>query len=156
MRNFHWHLSWTSQQDLGDIQQRTSGGSPDTLSPTSFLAFLGCFGKFWYPDITAYMIFWILLQLFFLGLGVLKECVCVFSCSVVSDSWQPHARRLCAWYFPGKDTGVGFHFLLQGFFLTQGSKPHLLHWQADFTTEPPGKHIYVYYLLEIHISRIPM
>ena len=35
---------------------------------------------------------------------------------------------------PGKDTGVGCHFLLQGTFLTQGSNPHLLcllHWQAD-------------------------
>ena len=34
---------------------------------------------------------------------------------------------------PGKYTGVGCHFLLQGIFLTQGSNPpllHLLHWQA--------------------------
>ena len=27
--------------------------------------------------------------------------------------------------------GVGFHFLLQGIFLTQGSNLNLLHWQAD-------------------------
>ena len=27
---------------------------------------------------------------------------------------------------PGKNTGVGCHFLLQGIFLTQGSNPHLL------------------------------
>ena len=36
--------------------------------------------------------------------------------------------------FPGKKTGVGFHFLLQGIFPTQGLNPsllHLLHWQAD-------------------------
>ena len=36
--------------------------------------------------------------------------------------------------FPGKNIGVGCHFLLQGIFLTQGSKPSLLlllHWQAD-------------------------
>ena len=25
---------------------------------------------------------------------------------------------------------MGCHFLLQGIFLTQGSNPHLLHWQA--------------------------
>ena len=37
--------------------------------------------------------------------------------------------------FPGKNTGVGFHFLLQGIFLTEGSNPHLLHWQAD--SSPP-------------------
>ena len=29
--------------------------------------------------------------------------------------------------FPGKNTGVGSHFLLQGFFLTQGSNLGLLH-----------------------------
>ena len=33
--------------------------------------------------------------------------------------------------FPGKNTGVGWHFLLQGIFPTQGSNRHLLHWQAD-------------------------
>ena len=32
---------------------------------------------------------------------------------------------------PGKDTGAGCHFLLQGIFPTQGSNSHLLHWQAD-------------------------
>ena len=33
--------------------------------------------------------------------------------------------------FPGKNTGVGCHFLLQGIFPTQGSNPGLLLWQAD-------------------------
>ena len=36
---------------------------------------------------------------------------------VVSDSLQPHGlqptRLLCPWDFPGKNTGVGCHFLLQ-------------------------------------------
>ena len=32
--------------------------------------------------------------------------------------------------FPGKNTGVDCHFLLQRIFLTQGSNLHLLHWQA--------------------------
>ena len=41
------------------------------------------------------------------------------------------ARLLCPWDFPGKNTEVGCHFLLQGIFSTQGSIPHLLHWQAD-------------------------
>ena len=40
-----------------------------------------------------------------------------FSHSVVSSSLWPHglwpARLLCPWDFPGKNTGVGFHFLLQ-------------------------------------------
>ena len=39
--------------------------------------------------------------------------------------WDP--RLLRPWDFPGKSTGVGCHFLLQGIFLTQGSNPGLLH-----------------------------
>ena len=38
---------------------------------------------------------------------------------------------MCAWGSPGKNTGVGCHFLFQGIFLTQGSNLGLLHWQAD-------------------------
>ena len=33
--------------------------------------------------------------------------------------------------FPGKNTGVGCHFLLQGISMTHGSNPQLLHCQAD-------------------------
>ena len=36
-------------------------------------------------------------------------------------------RRLGPWGFPGQDTGVVCHFLLQGIFLTQGSNPDMLH-----------------------------
>ena len=32
--------------------------------------------------------------------------------------------------FPGKNTGVGCQFLLQGIFPTQGLNPGLQHWQA--------------------------
>ena len=35
------------------------------------------------------------------------------------------SRLLHPWYFPGKSTGVGCHFLLQGIFPTQGSNPGL-------------------------------
>ena len=37
-----------------------------------------------------------------------------------SHGLQP-SRFLCPWDFPGKNTGVGCHFLLQGIFLIQGS-----------------------------------
>ena len=64
--------------------------------------------------------------------------MCVLSCSVMSYSLQPHglypARLLCPWDFPGKNTGMGCQFLLQGIFLTQGPNPHLLcllHWKVD-------------------------
>ena len=70
------------------------------------------------------------------------------SCSVMSDCLPPHkvqpARLLCPWDFPGKNIGVGCHFLYQGIFSTQGSNPSLLHWQANsLTTEPPGKTLLV-------------
>ena len=42
-----------------------------------------------------------------------------------------HARFLCPWGFPGKNTGLGCYFLLQGIFLDQGLNLYLLHWQAD-------------------------
>ena len=56
-----------------------------------------------------------------------------WSHSVLSNSLQPHGlsptRLLHPWDFPGKNTGVGCHFLLQGSFLIQGSNPDLLHWR---------------------------
>ena len=52
-------------------------------------------------------------------------------------------RLLCPWDSPGKSTGVYYHTLLQGIFLTQGSKPHLLcllHWQGEsLPLAPPGR-----------------
>ena len=50
------------------------------------------------------------------------ECsVCVFS--VVSNSLWLHGlqptKPFCWWIFPGKNTGMGCHFLLQGIFPTQ-------------------------------------
>ena len=64
--------------------------------------------------------------------------------SVMSDSLRPHGlqptRLLCPWAFPGKTTGVGCHFLLQGIFPTQGSNPGLLHYrQTLLPSESPGK-----------------
>ena len=51
------------------------------------------------------------------------------------DSLRPlgllPARLLCSRDFSSKNTGVVCHFLLQGFFLTQGSNLYLLHWQVD-------------------------
>ena len=51
--------------------------------------------------------------------------------SVVSDSLWPHGlkstRLLCPWNFPGRNTGVGSHSLLQGIFPTQRLNPGLPH-----------------------------
>ena len=57
---------------------------------------------------------------------------CIEQGNLLSALWQPKwekihqlfaapARLLYTWDSPGKNTGVGCHFLLQGIFLTQGS-----------------------------------
>ena len=56
------------------------------------------------------------------------ECV---SCSVVSDSLQPHGlwptKFLRPWDHPGKNTGVNSHSLLRGIFPTLGLNLGLPH-----------------------------
>ena len=57
---------------------------------------------------------------------------------VMSDSleslWTVAAMFFCPWDSAGKNTEVACHALFQGIFLTQGSNPHLLDWQADCLT----------------------
>ena len=66
---------------------------------------------------------------------------CLVAKSCLSLLW-PHglqvARLLCPWNFPGKNPGVGCHFLLLEIFSTQGSNTHLLHWQADLPMSHQG------------------
>ena len=58
------------------------------------------------------------------------EAPCMLSQSVVSDSLQPHRLPLPSSSVdgdsPGRNTGVGFHALLQGIFPAQGWNPGLL------------------------------
>ena len=64
----------------------------------------------------------------------LHGCCCLVAKLCLTPLWlhglQP-ARLLCPWDSPGKNTGVGCYFLLQGIFQTQGPNLHLLHWQVD-------------------------
>ena len=70
--------------------------------------------------------------------GYIKLCLVAKSCPTL---WQLHglelARLLCPWDFPGKNTGVGCHFVFQGIFLFPGDlpdsevKPVFPVWQAD-------------------------
>ena len=46
--------------------------------------------------------------------------------SCLSGAWH---GLLCPWNPPGKNTGVGCYFLLQGIFLTQGLNLGLLHYR---------------------------
>ena len=45
--------------------------------------------------------------------------------------WAVPTRLLCPRDFPGKNAGVGYHFLLQGIFLTQGLNPPTQGWNPD-------------------------
>ena len=65
-----------------------------------------------------------------------RNCSKIVSCNCVHAQllwWCPilrlygpyTTRLLSLWDSPGKNTGVGFHAILQGIILTQGSKPHL-------------------------------
>ena len=72
-----------------------------------------------------------------------------WSRSAVSDSLRPHelgpTRILRPWDFPGKSTGVGCHFLLQGIFPTQGSNPGLPHCrQMLYHLSHQGSPMYIY------------
>ena len=70
--------------------------------------------------------------------GYMSLCMHAQSCPTLFDPMfcSPPSSSVLEflWNFPGKNTGVGCHFLLQGIFLTQGSNPSLLcllHWQSD-------------------------
>ena len=62
------------------------------------------------------------------------------SCPALWNSWTITHQTPFPWNFPGKNTGVGCHFLLQGILPTEGSNLHflgLLHrFGRFFTTEP--------------------
>ena len=62
--------------------------------------------------------------------AIQRVCVSVCAvCSDVSDSLWSHelwpSRLLCLWDFPGKNTGVGCHFLLQGISPTPNSSSRI-------------------------------
>ena len=75
-------------------------------------------------------------------MGIQETC-CVLSC--FSHVWLFVAlwrtRPLWPWDSPGKNTGVGCHFLLQRIFLTQGSNPRLPHHeQTLYHLSHQGRH----------------
>ena len=68
-------------------------------------------------------------------------CVrCVYACVLshvwlFATPWTTPTRFFCPWSFPGRNTGVSCHALLQGIFPTQESNRLLLclmYWQSDY------------------------
>ena len=77
-------------------------------------------------------------------ISVFFQFWCMHACSVMSDSLRPHRlqpnRLLCPWDLPGKNTGVGCHFLLWGNLPSPGIKPTSPALVGEFfTIAPPGK-----------------
>ena len=72
---------------------------------------------------------------------LLNTSMCV-SHSIMSDSLQPHGleptRLLCPWDSPGKNTGVGSYFLLQGNLPDPGIKPGSPALQVDSLPSEPS------------------
>ena len=70
---------------------------------------------------------------------ILFQLLLLFSHSVMYNSWRPHGLCVACqppllWNSPGRNTGVGCHFLLQGIFQNWGWNPQflcLLCWQVD-------------------------
>ena len=75
------------------------------------------------------------------SLSSFKE-MCVLGCSVISDSWDPMngspPDAFVHGGFPGRNTGVGHHSLLQGIFPTQELNPSVLSYRGFFTVGPSG------------------
>ena len=79
-------------------------------------------------------------------------------------TWEPfayawslsHGQFLCSRDFPGKSTEVGCHFLLQGIFLTQGSKLNLLYLlhsrQILYPLRHQGNPLFAYIRMSTSIS----
>ena len=87
--------------------------------------------------------FWHLL-VYFVCLLVAQSDWVAQSCLTLPSHGLWPTRLLCPWNSPGKNTGAGCHFLLQGIFPTQRLNPrlphcrqilyHLSHWKV--VTEP--------------------
>ena len=112
----------------------------ESLSTSVFLSVKGGYRLFFYPPSGGRLqwgsksITWVrgwkkeaLRALQMLGSSMI--CMCALSPSHVqlfTIPWTVACQAPLSMDFPGKNTGVGCHFLLQGVFPTQGSNPHLL------------------------------
>ena len=83
-------------------------------------------------------------------LVMVRKLISIWCCCLVAKScptllWPCGllpARLLCPWDFPGKSTGVGFHFLVQVIFLCR-DQTHISCLTGRFTTTEPPMWVYV-------------
>ena len=98
----------------------------------SLLTFLISLHVFIFMNTGHIRLFWLVK-----GRGFMIRCtgVCMFGWVwLFATPWTIARQASLPWDFPGKNTGVGCHFLLEGIFPTLGLNPRLLcllHWQVD-------------------------
>ena len=82
-------------------------------------------------------------------------CLVAKKCPTLCDSMDCSLPGSSVHGISQAHTGEGCHFLLEGIFLTQGSNPHLLHWQAvSLPLSLQGSWVYIHLYLYIEmISR---
>ena len=128
--------------------------TPMTLGhrmPTAFLRQVDIWPQTWKPKLTvsSQRIWWMLKFCFMLELSSLYT---MLTCSAAATSRQlsptvrPYRRQpirlLCPWDSPGKNTGVGCHFLLQCMKVKSESEvaqlcpPSVTPWTAAFQAPP--------------------
>ena len=136
-----WYMVWDLMEGGGAVTIQTTAFDPDSGNnkwkvPGTYLSFLresrGQHGQWrhyipnsrWGDESR-----W---------LGVDQRCMLSHTQVIVTPQTVAHEAPLSV-DFPGKNTGLGCHFLTQGIFLIQGLNP-LLHGQVGcFSTEALGK-----------------
>ena len=75
-------------------------------------------------------------------------CVCVHACLCAQSSLTLECNQLGSsdWNFPGKNTGVGCHFLYQEIILTQRQNPRLLDLLYGQADSLPLRHLGIPYV----------
>ena len=101
--------------------------------------------------------------LFFLWLNsilfYIYVCIYILAHHISAVPWAVVPRLLCPWNFPGKDTGAGCHYLLQGIFRprsqTNTSFISCIGRQILYQV-PPGKLLYLHTTSSLSIHLLSM
>ena len=100
-------------------------------------------------------------KLFSASLYIYSAGLVTKPCPILATHGLQPAGLLCPWDFPGRDTGVGCHFLLQWIFPSQESNPGLMHcrWtpalQVNSFLSHEGSHLHLHLYPYLYLA-VPM
>ena len=126
MNSAKWHSSWVIVQGHKACGQQRPGGNPQCL-PQVPLLWTFTSNCFWRSAVICIFTSQINVIEIEKGLYSIEKCpsMCVLVTQSCPTPCDPTDYSLpgypCPWNSPGKNTGVGSHFLLQGIFPSQGS-----------------------------------